>query len=47
MTRAIERTPEASIDARWERRIAPANMLLDLGAGRDAIDCIDVGSEGE
>lgn len=45
MTRAIERTPEASIDARWERRIALANMLLDLGAGRDAIDCIDVGSE--
>jgi DNA-binding CsgD family transcriptional regulator len=37
MLRAIERTPPDEIDVRWQRRIAAADMLLDAGAGSDAV----------
>lgn len=45
MARAIERTPAAAIDERWQRRVDLANMLLDVGAARDAVAALDPGAE--
>lgn len=45
MARAVERTPAAEVDERWRRRIDLANMLLDVGAARDAAAALDAGVE--
>lgn len=45
MTRSIERTPPAAIATRWERRIALADMLLDVGAVHDAVAAVATDAE--